>query len=774
MRKTNSNQSGQNKHIKKQLNLTNNDMEGFFNIIPSMLAIASDDGYLKKINSEWTRILGFSEEELLSKPLFDFIHPEDIAPTLKEIGRQQAGFSTINFINRYRCKDGSYRFIEWESTPASNGFLYASGRDITESKKVEEDIKRREEQYYALSENNPDNIMRYDKKLRHIYANQSTLHVSGFTEDEYIGKTHRELGYPEDLCEFWEGIIKRVFKTGENHSEIFEWQGVDKLMTLEWRCIPEFATDGSVESVLAISRDVTERKNVENQLIESENRFRRAVEKSPFPIMIHAEDGEVLSISNTWTELSGYTHDDIPTISIWTEKAYGIQKKMVTQDINALYDLQHRKSEGEYEVNCSDGSKKIWDFSSISLGRLPDNRRIAMSMAADVTDRIKAEVDKDKLQQQLNHKSKMDSIGELAGGMAHDFNNVLTGIMSASQLLSLPTSGLSENNLKYVGMISQASVRASELISKMLAFSRKGKIVTTTLNIHEILNDLVEILEGTIDKKITLSVVKEAPNYNFTGDLSAIESAFLNLGINASHAMPDGGTIQFKTFNTFLDQKYCDSSSFEIKPGNYLRIEIKDTGCGIPKVNLDKIFNPFYSTKEQGKGTGLGLSAVYGTIQDHDGSIEVNSEVGLGTTFNILLPCSEHLIKQVKDIKPILTGAGTILLVDDEELNRILNQEILELLGYKVLLAKDGLESIEIFSKKHSEIDIVLMDMIMPKMNGAEAFTKMRTIDGNCKVIITSGYIKDEKIDELIKLGLAGFISKPYKISEISQLLDIV
>jgi len=376
---------------------------------------------------------------------------------------------------------------------------------------------------------------------------------------------------------------------------------------------------------------------------------------------------------------------------------------------------------------------------------------------------------------QLLQAQKLESVGILAGGMAHDFNNVLNGIMSASQLLRLPKSGLNEKNLKYAEMITQASTRASDLISKLLAFSRKGKIDTKTLDIDEILNNIVAILEGTIDKKITISLFKDASDleqYQFLGDLSAIESTFLNLGINASHAMPDGGEIHIKTKNVFLDQKYCDTSLFEITPGKFLQIEIKDSGCGIPKENLQKIFEPFYSTKGQDKGTGLGLSAVYGTIQDHYGVIEVHSEVGLGTTFKILLPCSEKSNEQASELNPIITGSGTILLVDDEESNRILNQDILESLGYNIYLAEDGLESIEIFSKKHSEIDIVLMDMIMPRMNGSEAFDKLKEIDENCKVIIASGYTQDENIDKLFNNGLAGFINKPYKISEISQLLN--
>jgi len=246
------------------------------------------------------------------------------------------------------------------------------------------------------------------------------------------------------------------------------------------------------------------------------------------------------------------------------------------------------------------------------------------------------------------------------------------------------------------------------------------------------------------------------------------------LCINASHAIEHGGEIHISTENIDLDQSYCNLSTFNIQAGKYYKIEVSDTGMGILPENLERIFDPFFTTKEQGKGTGLGLSAIYGIVQNHLGEILVKSTVGEGTTFSIMLPCSTEKPKEEKDENPVKTGAGTILLVDDEKLNRTFGSEILEHIGYKVLTAESGQESIEIFKEYHEIIDIVIMDMIMPNMNGSEAFSIMKEIDMNCRVIIASGYTQDENIDNLIIEGLSGFINKPYKISEISQLLDNV
>ncbi len=382
--------------------------------------------------------------------------------------------------------------------------------------------------------------------------------------------------------------------------------------------------------------------------------------------------------------------------------------------------------------------------------------------------------DKFILQEQLDHRNKMDAVGELAGGMAHDFNNVLSGILSASQLLKLPKHKLNEKSLKYVEMIIQASIRASNLINKLLTFRRKGKTSTTSLQMNRILDDTVAILERTIDRKISITLNKAASDQTFLGDLSALESAFLNLGINSSQAMPNGGQIRIETDNIYLDQKYCNASFFDIVPGKYIKIDVKDTGSGISQNDQKKIFEPFFTTKEVGQGTGLGLSAVYGTILNHKGIIDVESQINIGTTFSILLPCTGYVEDKIELKKPIVTGLGTILLVDDEGFNRIINSDLLKELGYRVQIAENGREAIEIYQEQRNEIDLILMDFIMPEMNGKEAFHKLREINPQCKVIIASGFTKDENISDLKKIGLAGFIKKPFKIEELSRILNDV
>ncbi|MGL1891465.1 MAG: response regulator [Spirochaetaceae bacterium] len=389
-----------------------------------------------------------------------------------------------------------------------------------------------------------------------------------------------------------------------------------------------------------------------------------------------------------------------------------------------------------------------------------------------ITKRKQAEEEKINLQDQLQQSRKMDAIGQLAGGVAHDFNNMLTGIIGAAQLLQNPIRNLDEKGLAYVEMILDASNRASDLTTKLLAFGRKGKIISTSIDIHTIVDDTLALFNRSIDKKIRISASKNAEQSTVIGDNTALQNSLLNLGINASHAMPDGGELTIETRNIILNNNYCNSSPFDISEGNYIEITIRDTGNGITPDNINKIFEPFFTTKKQGEGTGLGLASVYGTIQDHHGVINVYSEIGIGTVFNLYLPCSDDVVKKNPMEKIVLEGAGQVLLVDDEELVRMTGKYTLEEMGYKVILAENGLEAIDIFEKNFHDIDLVILDMIMPKMNGTEAFEKMKKIDENCKIIISSGFTKDENLNELRKKGLTGFIQKPFRDYELSKLLS--
>jgi PAS domain S-box-containing protein len=443
-----------------------------------------------------------------------------------------------------------------------------------------------------------------------------------------------------------------------------------------------------------------------------------------------------------------------------------VEKSIATKETIILPNniLLISKSKQEYHISSS--ASPIQDKDGNIIGTILIFR--------DISDIYQQEKKTKELENKLNQSRKLDAIGQLAGGVAHDFNNMLGGILGAAQILKLTNPDLKKESNEFIDIIINASERAANLTSQLLAFSRRGKIASTNIDISKIIKDTLSILTQTLDKKITITNSQQATNFTIVGNDSEIQNALINLGINASHAMPEGGSLSFTTRNIELNHVYCKESAFEIEPGDFIEIEVRDTGCGISPQNISKIFEPFFTTKEQGKGTGLGLSAVYGTIKKHHGAIKVYSEVGTGTVFHIYLPNSisdSQKLPAAPD-ETLAIGKGNVLLVDDEDIIRVTGSFMLKKMGYTVIAAKNGEEAIEIFKSKHKQIDLVISDMIMPKMNGRETFYKMKEIDPDCKIIISSGFTKDENLKDMKKDGLAGFIDKPFRAIELNRLLN--
>ncbi|MEN8141272.1 MAG: response regulator [Thermodesulfobacteriota bacterium] len=377
-----------------------------------------------------------------------------------------------------------------------------------------------------------------------------------------------------------------------------------------------------------------------------------------------------------------------------------------------------------------------------------------------------------KLAAQLRQSQKMDSIGQLAGGIAHDFNNMLAGIMGAASILQLKARD-DEQTEKNVEVIMESAQRAADLTRQLLSFARKGDLVKEQVDLHEVVAAAVAILRRTVDKSISIKTSLTAGEHTVFGDKSQLQSVIINLGVNGRDAMPDGGTLQIATRNSVLDEMFCANSPFAIEPGHYIELSVRDTGTGIGKEISERIFDPFFTTKNVGKGTGLGLAAVYGTVRGHGGLVHVYSEPGEGALFKIYLPVQareEGLAEEVAVESGMQYGTGTILVVDDEEMLRNILKESLEMLGYEVILAENGQVALERYRENRGGIDLVILDMIMPDLNGKETFAALTALDPAVQVVFSSGFSREENFKEMASLG-AGFIQKPYNITELSQLV---
>jgi len=392
----------------------------------------------------------------------------------------------------------------------------------------------------------------------------------------------------------------------------------------------------------------------------------------------------------------------------------------------------------------------------------------------DITELVAIHYENVELERQIMSSQKMEAVGTLAAGIAHDFNNLLGAIMSSAQLLQRRIGKDDDKTSQFTEVIMQASRQAADLIKKLMTFTRKEKNVSKSIDLFELIEATIVMLSRTIDKKVSIVFKHEAEQYKIIGNYSAIQSVLINLSINASQAMPNGGKIKIKTENILLTDIECEKIKYNISPGSFIRITVSDSGEGISSDIISKIFEPFFTTKEIGKGTGFGLSTAFRTIEKHKGVINVQSEVGIGSAFQILLPTTDEISLPIGTKSKLIEGKGKILIVDDEKLIRDSLQNLLNSMGYEVLTAENGQQALSIYSQCHKDIDIVLLDMIMPEMNGSDTFYEMKKINEDCKVIVSSGFTDSANIEELKESDLSGIINKPYNDYELSQLIHQV
>lgn len=378
-----------------------------------------------------------------------------------------------------------------------------------------------------------------------------------------------------------------------------------------------------------------------------------------------------------------------------------------------------------------------------------------------------------EVEEQLFQSQKMDAIGQLAGGVAHDFNNTLSGILGSAELLKLETEGHEEVQ-ELLNVIIDSTERAGDLTRQLLDFSRKGIQEYKPVDIDVALSNCIDLLLHTINKKVVVEKHLNAQAKVVFGSMNQLQNCFLNMGINAGHAMPDGGVLTFATSEIALNQEYCNNSSFIISPGRFVKISIKDTGEGISEENLSNIFEPFFTTKEKGVGTGLGLSSVLDIISQHHGEILVESRVGKGTEFTIHLPLSGSDTGTVIEEAKLHSGSGLILVIDDEPVVRLTLLAILKKLGYQTLSSASGKEAILTFKKHHRDIDVVLLDMLMPDMDGLECLEQLQEVRSDVKVLLNSGISQQENEDDFIQKGITAVLYKPLSAPRLSNVLHEV
>ena len=713
------------------------------------MCVADRQGVLLLVNPAWTRVLGWPPERLLGRPMLELIHPDDQAATLAARSQLHGGEPVVTFENRYRTSDGDWRWLSWNASVTTEGQVVGIARDITETKLLRRRVSSAEGSLDAMLAQAPMGLHLWevldDGRLVLVAANPAADRFTGIATAPLIGKTIEE-AFPDTLSH---GLPARYRAVALGQAPPFRLDGIpyrdgriDGFFDVWLFPVPE-------RRAAAFFIEVTQRLIAERDL-------RITLDSIGDGVIASDAKGLVVRMNPVAQDLTGWSDRD--AIGRPVDEIFRIVHADTGNRVQSPVERVLREGQVVGLANHTalvrrDGSRLQIADSGAPI-RLPDGRISGVVLVfRDVTQEY-------ALQRQLHHARKMDAIGQLAGGIAHDFNNLLGGIMGGADLLARQP--LDARCLRWTEMITTSASRAAELTQKLLAFGRKGQGQSVAFDVVATVHQVASILEHTIDRLIDLRVEVPTTPLWMLGDPSQVQSAVLNLCINARDSMPSGGQLRITMSQAELGAlPPCRCSLGAVEPGTHVAISVTDTGCGISPDILDRIFEPFFTTKGPGKGSGLGLASVFATATAHAGAVTVDSETGHGSVFTLYLPLRPAHPEDVRPIVPVGTGQR-ILVIDDEPAIRETILVSLTNRGWTVDAAGDHLAAIAAVSRQRP--DLVLLDLVMPGMSGIDLFTALRRIHPDLRILLMSGYnLHGARADGLLSSGAAGFLQKPFR-----------
>ncbi len=751
-----------------------------------LICIVGMDGFFKYVNPAWQQVLGYSSEELLTRPFLDFIHPDDHTKNDEELEKLIAGQPIIDFENRYIHRDGSIRNISWRVTPIPDEKInYCIGRDITDRKRAEEALHKSTAHLHTLIQTIPDLIWLKDPDGVYLSCNAKFERFFGAKEAEIVGKTDEDVVVRE-LADFFRRNDKVAMDSGEpcmNEEEVtYADDGHREL--LETIKTPMYDPEGNLVGILGISRDITERKQTEEALANRERFLNRVIEQSPFAIWISDMNGTLQKANPALQKMLNLTEAQLVGV-------YNVLKDPVVEQQGLMPLVRSVYDKGEtvhFTIQWCGEDIPEWDLKGsatvdIKATMFPifnasNKMTNVVLLWMDVSDRKRAEEAKEKLESQLRQNQKIESLGTLAGGIAHEFNNIL-GIIIGNTELALSNISEPYTARSNLDEIRTASLRARDVVRQLLAFSRKTMDVLRPLRLSIVVKEALKLirssLPATIEIRQNISVESDTVN----ADPTQINQVLINLCTNASHAMQEkDGILEVNLENIVLSEK--DLANYhDLSTGAYVRLSVHDTGIGMLPETLVRIFDPFFTTKEVGQGTGMGLSVVHGIVKDHGGDISVHSAPGKGTTVHVLFPVIEGMVESDKGLnEPTPRGTERILFVDDEKSIVFAAKHNLEDLNYTVITETDPMHALDIIREEPQKFDLLITDETMPMMTGDKLAKAVLAIRPEIPVILCTGYserISEEKAQEI---GISAFLMKPVVkhalAKTIRQVLDQV
>lgn len=617
-----------------------------------------------------------------------------------------------------------------------------------------------ENQYLNLADATGDSLYLVDINARYLFMNHNHAQRLNIPEAGIDGLSYKDLHSPEQSAQF-EARVKTVYETGISIHDEHQSSQDGGYFLRTFSPLRDSADPKNIIAVTVVSRDITQLRKAEEALQKSEDKYRQLIEYSSEAIFI-ITNGK-MSYANSVTEKTfGYPMDDLQLISFIN--------LMISEDREMVFKRQRDILQGDQQANnysfriVNKEGSTIW-VEANSVGILWEGEPSTLNFMRDITKQKKTET-------RMLQAQKMESIGTLAGGIAHDFNNLLMGIQGHTSLALLKLDKI-DPNYEHIKTIETLVMSGANLTKQLLGFARGGKYEVKRADLNALIDKTSKTI-GRTKKEISIHRKLENTLWPTDVDQGQIEQVLLNLFVNAWQAMPGGGELYIETKNIFLDENY--SKSHGGRKGRYVKISVTDTGIGMDEKTRERIFEPFFTTKEMGHGTGLGLASVYGIIKNHSGFINVYSEKGQGSTFNIYLPASANTgeIDDDRTTDSAVDAAActeTILLIDDEAMILNVAGDMLKALGYTVITASDGSAAVNLYREQQRHIELVILDMVMPDMSGEDVFDEIKKINPQAKVLLSSGYSLNGRASRIIGRGCNGFIQKPFTMSEISMLL---
>ena len=704
-------------------------------------------------------LLGFAIEMSIICLAFFLIFSKRVYKPLKSLGNATEELTA-----------GRYKKLNWKRNDEigllADAFdrlaesLEERERKLAEARKA---ILESEQRFRDVFENANDIIMLLDHRGTIVDVNQKAKDLLKVPKPEIIGKNLVDLMSPK-FVQAGLSLLDRVTSEGKANNFEFELNRKDrKNIYFEASCRRYKDEKTGEASVICVLRDVTDKKKIEGEIIATKNLMENIIENSVDALMILDRDGYIIRVNQKFKDISGYGATQV------VGKHYSELLPEATEVQPLLRELEEKGLIVEKEITARISSGEFIPI-ELSAKRIYDTDRLhhaTIVVARDLRE-------KKNLQAQLLRAQKMEAIGTLAGGIAHDFNNLLTAVKGFTQIMLLTVPRDSEDR-EYLKQIEHAANRASDLTKQLLTFSRRVRSEKQPIELNREIRAVEKLLARTLPKMIHIKTELTDKLTLINADPSQVEQVLMNLAVNARDAMPEGGVLTITTDVVYLDHEYC-KRHLKLSPGEYVMLAVEDTGAGMDPEIKDRIFDPFFTTKEVGKGTGLGLAMVYGIVENHDGHLVCYSEVGKGTVFKIYLPSYREVHKVSEDFEgtddeEFPRGNETVLVVDDEESVRKLSVDLLTSYGYKVLTARDGEDGIRIYREHQNEIDLVVLDFIMPGMGGDKCLEKLLDLNPEVKVIIASGFAMNQSLRRVLENGARGFINKPFSLKNLLKII---